>query len=311
MNLADLNSRFGLPTLKFVEGPGGLIFAEIDNALGVATLCLQGAHVTTFRPKDQAEPVIWLSDLAKFAAGKSIRGGVPVCWPWFGPHATESGFPGHGFARTVMWDVVGTAAPASGETEITLTLRDNEQTRSQWPHASRVELKTVVGKALKIDLTTTNMGDSDITLGEALHTYFRIGDIADIRITGLEGSTFVDKVDTGNGSGSGNRKTQSGAVTCGGEVDRVYVNTDATCAIEDGRLKRRIVVTKSGSQSTVVWTPWAEKADKMGDFGPVVANAGGWRAMVCVESGNALDNVVVVPAGQSHTMSVTYHAEAL
>ena len=305
MNLADLNSRFGLPTLKFVEGPGGLIFAEIDNALGSATLCLQGAHITTFRPKDQAEPVIWLSDLAKFAVGKSIRGGVPVCWPWFGPHASQSGFPGHGFARTVMWDVVGTAALASGETAITLALLDNEQTRAQWPHPSRVELKAVAGKDLKIDLTTTNTGDSDITLGEALHTYFRIGDIADIRITGLEGGTYVDKV------AGGASKTQAGALTCTGEVDRVYVNTDATCVIEDDRLKRRIVVAKSGSRSTVVWTPWTEKADKMGDFGPVVANEGGWRAMVCVESGNALDNVVAVPAGQTHTLSVTYSAEAL
>ena len=115
MTLTDLNTRFGLSQqLKFVEGPGGLIFAEIDNALGTAYLCLQGAHITTFRPKDQAEPVIWLSDYAKFASGKSIRGGAPVCWPWFGAHATESGFPGHGYARTVMWEVTQSAALASG-----------------------------------------------------------------------------------------------------------------------------------------------------------------------------------------------------
>lgn len=303
--LADLNSRFGLPTLKFAEGPGGLIFAEIDNPLGTATLCLQGAHITTFRPKDQAEPVIWLSDLAKFAVGKSIRGGVPVCWPWFGPHATESGFPGHGFARTVMWAVTGTAALASGETEIHLVLVDTDQTRAQWPHPSRVELKAVVGQSLKIDLTTTNMGSDDITIGEALHTYFRIGDIAEMRVTGLEGCEFVDKVD------GGARKTQAGAITCTGEVDRVYVNTATACVIEDDRLKRRIVIEKTGSRSTVVWTPWVEKADKMGDFGQVVEGVGGWRAMVCVESGNALDNVVTVPAGQSHVMSVTYSAQAL
>ena len=298
--LADLNSRFGLPTLKFVEGPGGLIFAEIDNKGGAATLCLQGAHITTFRPKDQAEPVIWLSDLAKFAVGKSIRGGAPVCWPWFGPHATESGFPGHGFARTVMWEVTGTAALTSGETEIHLALVDTDQTRAQWPHPSRVELKAVVGKSLKIDLTTSNMGGEDITIGEALHTYFRIGDIARMAITGLDGCEFVDKVD------GSQRKNQAGAITCTGEVDRVYVNTAATCVIEDQDLKRRIVIEKAGSRSTVVWTPWAEKADKMGDFGP-----DGWRAMVCVESANALDNMVAVPAGQSHVMSVTYSAEAL
>jgi glucose-6-phosphate 1-epimerase len=196
--------------------------------------------------------------------------------------------------------VTGTAALASGETEIHLALVDTDQTRAQWPHPTRVELKAVVGQNLMIDLTTTNMGSEDITIGEALHTYFRIGDIARMRITGLEGCEYVDKVD------GGQRKTQAGAIACSGEVDRVYVNTAATCVIEDDDLKRRIVVEKAGSLSTVVWTPWAEKADKMGDFGP-----DGWRKMVCVESANALDNVVAVPAGQSHVMSVTYRTENL
>jgi len=303
--LADLNSRFGLTTLKFVEGPGGLIFAEIDNKHGSATLCLQGAHITTFSPKDQDEPIIWLSEAAKFALCKSIRGGVPICWPWFGPHATESSFPGHGFARTVMWEVTGTAASSSGETEIHLALTPTDQTQAQWPHPSRVELKAVVGKSLRIDLTTTNMGNEDITIGEALHTYFHISDIGGIGISGLDGCEYVDKVD------GGARKTQAGAVTCDGEVDRVYVNTAATCIIEDRDLNRRIIVDKAGSRSTVIWTPWAEKADKMGDFGAMVEGAGGWRGMVCVESGNALENVVSIPAGQSHVMSVSYSAEAI
>jgi D-hexose-6-phosphate mutarotase len=301
MTLADLNARFGLADqLKFVEGPGGLVFAEIDNALGTAYLCLQGAHITTYRPKDQDEPVIWLSEYAKFAPGKSIRGGAPVCWPWFGAHATEAGFPGHGYARTVMWEVTQSAALASGETEITLMLVDNDQSRAQWPHKSQVELNVVVGGSLKANLVTTNLGETDLNIGEALHTYFHIGDIADIRVLGLENCEYVDKV------GGVNRRTQSGAVAFDGEVDRVYVNTEATCVIEDRRLQRRIVVAKSGSRSTVVWTPWTEKADKMGDFGP-----DGWRRMVCVESANALENVVVVAAGQSHTMGVEYSAQAL
>ncbi len=301
MTLTDLNTRFGLSQqLKFVEGPGGLIFAEIDNALGTAYLCLQGAHITTFRPKDQAEPVIWLSDYAKFASGKSIRGGAPVCWPWFGAHATESGFPGHGYARTVMWEVTQSAALASGETEITLALVENEQSRAQWPHPCRVELNVVVGRSLKVGLITTNLGDTDLGIGEALHTYFQIGDIAEIQVLGLEGCEYVDKV------GPVTRREQAGPITFSGEVDRVYVNSESTCVIEDRRLQRRILIAKTGARSTVVWTPWTEKADKMGDFGP-----DGWRRMVCVESGNALDNVVLIPAGQSHTMSVEYSAQVL
>ncbi|MEW5787245.1 MAG: D-hexose-6-phosphate mutarotase [Pseudomonadota bacterium] len=301
MTLADLNTRFALADqLKFIEGPGGLVFAEIDNALGTAYLCLQGAHVTTFRPKDQAEPVVWLSDYAKFAPGKSIRGGVPVCWPWFGPHATESGYPAHGFARTTLWDVVASQALPGGETQITLAIGETEQSKAQWPHATRLELTVTVGASLTLDLATHNLGSTPVTVGEALHTYFQIGDIADIEITGLEGSAFVDKVD------GGNRHVQAGAIRCAGEVDRVYLDTEATCEIVDRRLRRRIVVAKSGSRSTVVWTPWTEKADKMGDFGP-----DGWRRMVCVESANALENVVSVAPGQVHRLAVEYSAKPL
>ncbi len=301
MTLAELNARFGIgEQLKFIDGPNGLIFAEIDNALGTSYICLQGAHITTFRPKDQVEPVIWVSKFAKFAPGKSIRGGAPVCWPWFGPHATEAGFPGHGFARTVMWEVTHTSALPGGETEITLALLENEQSRTQWPHKSRVELNVIVGNSLKASLNTTNLGDSPIQIGEALHTYFQISDIEAVQVTGLENTTYLDKV------GEPTRRTQSGAVTFSGEVDRVYVNTETTCYIVDPAYERRIRIAKSGSRSTVVWTPWEEKADKMGDFGP-----DGWRQMVCVESVNALENVVSIAAGDTHRMSVEYSAESM
>ncbi|MBI5329303.1 MAG: D-hexose-6-phosphate mutarotase [Betaproteobacteria bacterium] len=301
MTPAQLNAQFGIAgQLVFEEGQGGLTFARIDNAQGEAVLCLQGAHLVSWRPKDQAEPVVWVSDLAKYAPGKSIRGGAPVCWPWFGAHKTESGFPGHGYARTVPWAVTGSAVLADGATEITLTLIENDQARAQWPHNTRVELRAVVGAKLTLSLTTTNQGDAPVEIGEALHTYLRIGDIGEIAITGLEGCTYLDKVD------GGQRKTQAGAVTCTGEVDRVYVNTTAACVIEDARLKRNVLIEKTGSAATVVWTPWTEKADKMGDFGP-----DGWRRMVCVESANAADNVVTVAPGQSHTLTAVYSAQTL
>lgn len=301
MDLDTLNQRHAIADqIRFIEGPGGLPFAEIDNALGTAYLCLQGAHVTTWRPKDQDEPVIWLSDHARFAPGKSIRGGVPVCWPWFGPHASEPGFPAHGFARTLMWTVTGSEAMADGATRITLTLPDSEQTRAQWPHASRVQLTVTVGASLELALTTHNLGNAPLQLGEALHTYFQISDIGAVRVTGLDGRVHVDKVD------GGARKTQTGAVTFDGEVDRVYLDTEDTCVIEDPGLGRRIVVAKRDSRATVLWTPWRDKADKMGDFG-----ADGWRRMVCVESANALDNIVTLAPGAQHTLWVRYHAEAL
>lgn len=302
MTADELNARFALPgALTFRTDASGLVFADIDNTQATASLCLQGAHLATWRPKTQAEPVVWLSPVAKYAPGKSIRGGAPVCWPWFGAHKSEAGFPGHGFARTVMWAVIGSAQRPDGASEITLELQATEATRAQWPHATRLTLKATVGESLAMELTTHNLGNSPIEIGEALHTYFQIGDIGEILIGGLDGTTYIDKVD------GGARKNQQGAVTCNGEVDRVYLDTATTCVISDTRLKRRIVVEKSGSLATVVWTPWVEKAAKMGDFG----EPDGWRRMVCVESANAADNVVSIAPGQNHTLAVVYRAEAL
>jgi D-hexose-6-phosphate mutarotase len=296
-----LNSRFSIRGhLAFREAPGGLSVVEIDNPLATATVCLQGAHLMSWRPKSETQPVVWLSPLAKLAPGKSIRGGVPVCWPWFGPHATDSKLPGHGYARTVPWELTEARALPDGATVIGLTLVESEATRAQWSQRARCTIRITVGRTLQIALVTENLGNEDCVIGEALHTYFQIGDIAETRVFGLEGVEYLDKV-------SGNaRRRQDGALMFAGETDRVYVNTESECTIEDPRLKRRIVVAKSGSRSTVVWTPWAEKADKMGDFGP-----DGWRAMVCVESANALENVVTVKPGNRHTLSVEYRAEKL
>jgi len=191
----QLNTQFGIKgQLEFVEDKSGLIVAEIRNRLGSASLCLQGAHLMTWHPRGQAVPVIWLSRDAKLAAGKSIRGGVPVCWPWFGAHASESAFPGHGFARTVPWQVAETDTGPDGSTRMTLQLIESEKTRAQWPYASRLSLTLIVGDLLHVELTTENTGTTDFVIGEALHTYFQIGDIGSVRISGLEGCEYWDKV---------------------------------------------------------------------------------------------------------------------
>ncbi len=303
---ADPLARFAIPgQLGFRVGAGGLMYADIDNHGGRATICLQGAHVVSFRPKSQHEPVLWVSEAARFAAGKSIRGGAPVCWPWFGAHASDASYPAHGFARTVMWEVIHSRKRNDAKTEITLQLADNHQTRMQWPHPTRLTLTVVVGDKLEMRLATTNVGDAPVQIGEALHTYFHIGDIGGIEVTGLSGCDYFDKVENFA------KKTQTGAIAFSGEVDRVYVDTAAECVIVDAQLKRRIRIAKSGSASTVVWTPWTEKAGKMGDFGPGQSGQGGWREMVCVESANAMDNVVTVAPGETHTLTVRYSAEPL
>lgn len=296
----QLDSQFGIKgQLNFRDDASGLVIAEISNAQATASLCLQGAHLMTWQPRSQTLPVVWLSRDAKLAAGKSIRGGAPVCWPWFGAHPSEPGFPGHGFARTVPWRVVESGTEPDGATRLTLRLQQSEKTRAQWPHDCTLDLTVVVGETLRMELSTENTGAGDFTIGEALHTYFRIGDIGAVRVTGLENCDYWDKV------GGSTLKRQSGQITFSGETDRVYVNTAAVCVIEDDRLGRRIHVAKSGSLSTVVWTPWTEKAAKMGDMG----QPDGWREMVCIESVNAIENAVKVAAGTRHTMIVEYRAE--
>jgi len=255
----------------------------------------------TWQPRSQAIPVVWLSRDAKLAAGKSIRGGVPVCWPWLGAHASEATFPGHGYARTVPWQVVESGNEPNGATRLTLRLVESEKTRSQWPYTCTLDLTIIIGETLRMELTTENTGKSDFVISEALHTYFRISDIGAVSVSGLAGCDYWDKV------GGSTLKKQDGIIQFEGETDRVYINTGAECTIEDDRLKRRIRVAKSGSLSTVVWTPWTAKAERMGDLG----KPDGWREMLCVESSNAIDNTVNVPPGTVHTLIVEYRTEPL
>jgi len=296
--LDTLNKQYALPgKLAFGPGPGGLAVAVVSNSHARAMIALQGAHVMTWTPHGQ-QPVIWLSRAAAFVPGKSIRGGVPICWPWFGPHASDPKLPGHGFARTVPWEVTRTGSLADDRTTLVLRLAETEVTRKQWPHATPVEVRITVGAALEIELVTRNDTSTPVTMGDALHTYFEVSDVRQVKIHGLGACPYLDKVD------GGQRKQQQGPVTIASEVDRIYLDSTSDCLIEDPRWRRRIRISKRGSRSTVVWNPWIEKAAKMGDFG-----MHGFLNMVCVESANAADDVVSIPAGGEHRLWVRYALE--
>jgi D-hexose-6-phosphate mutarotase len=297
----QLNDEFGIDgQLSFREHHSGLVVADVKNAMATASLCLQGGHLMTWAICGQETPVIWLSRDARLAAGKSIRGGVPICWPWFGPHATEASFPGHGFARTVPWKVMEAGVDTRGATRIALRLVESETTVAQWRHPCYVDLTITVGESLLMELTTENTGSGEFVVGEAFHTYFQISDIGAVRVSGLGGAHYWDKV------GPTTLVRQDGEISFSGETDRVYVDTTSECIIEDPQLKRRIRISKSGSKSTVVWTPWEGKAKKMGDMG----EPDGWRQMVCVETANAIGNIVKVAPGSKHTMMVRYDVES-
>ena len=299
-DITTLNKNFGIAgQLEFIQDASGLCIARIANAHAQSAIALQGAHLMTFQPKGE-QPVVWVSPAAKLAPGKSIRGGVPICWPWFGAHASEPTFPAHGFARTAQWQVVASESSADGSTRITFELPQGSMPPGQWPHSCRLRFVATIGKTLTVELITENTGNQAFEIGEALHTYFTISDVDALRITGMEGCTYLDKV------GMAQTRTQQGAIRIASEVDRIYIDTDSDCLIEDSGFNRRIRIAKNGSRSNVVWNPWIEKSARMGDFGSDT----GYRGMVCVESANADRNRVTVAPGDTHAMRVTYSTEA-
>lgn len=293
-----LNARFGITgVVTFNQTDSGVIVIDVINTHAKASIALQGAHLMTWTPRGAA-PVIWLSPEAKVVPGKSIRGGVPICWPWFGAHPDRPDYPAHGFARTLPWEIVNTEMLPDGATRLVFRFVENEISHAQWPNPSEVECHITIGASLEMDLVTLNTGRAPITIGQALHTYFEVSDIRQVSIDGLDQCQYLDKV------GPSAIRQQSGPVTIASEVDRIYVDTAADCVINDPGLQRRIRISKRGSHSTVVWNPWIEKANKMGDLGE-----DGYLKMLCVESANAADDVVNIAPGAEHHLCVRYQVE--
>jgi D-hexose-6-phosphate mutarotase len=281
--------------IAFHQLDDGIILVKIDNAFATATISLYGGQVVEWHPKSQATPVLWCSELTQFKPGKAIRAGVPICWPWFGAHPTENKSPSHGYARISEWELISVSTTPSGSTVLCMTMLDSEHSQSHFTIGASLAIRISIGEQLSIELTTTNTGNKTITLTEALHAYFYVGDIVQIKINGLSECGYIDLID-GN-----TLKTQTGAIQFCEELGRVYIDSTVDCLVEDSDLNRTITIAKTGSQSTVVWNPWLDTATTMDDLGP-----SGWRTMVCVESANALKNTVRVDAGEQHSLCVTY-----
>lgn len=296
--LEKLNQEHGLGgRIRFVAGPGNLPTALISDPHAEGSLVLQGAHVLHYQPEGQA-PVLWSSRHSFFAPGRPIRGGIPICWPWFGAHPSDPGQPGHGFARTAPWQVLGSSSDAEG-TLIELGLAQSSETLTRWPHPFHLRLRARFGARLWVALEVTNTGAQPMTFSGALHTYLAVSDAAAIAIEGLEGATYFDKV-------GGAPQRQEGAVRIGGETDRVYQDTLAECQVVDPRLGRRICIAKGGSRSTVVWNPWAAKAARLDDFGDLE-----YPGMVCVETANAAPDERTLAPGAAHSLQATLRTEPL
>ncbi|MDB6173143.1 MAG: aldose epimerase [Chthoniobacteraceae bacterium] len=235
-----------------------------------------------------------MSAASHFSPGKAIRGGVPICFPWFGPRAGHPESPAHGFARTTAWEVESVECAADIVTLI-LRLNATDKTRALWPHDFVLRHRITIGATLEMTLETQNLSTTPFDIEEALHTYFVVSNARNVSISGLSNSAYVDKVDAGA------RKVQDSApIRITGETDRVYPSSQSACVIEDPGLQRRITVEKSGSDTTVVWNPWIAKASSMADFGDDE-----WPGMLCVETANSGENAVTVSPGESHSMTAS------
>jgi len=299
MTATELEKQFGLPSLlRFEDTPGGLVRAVITAAGAGADVYLQGAHLAHWTPSGQ-RPVLFTSAKSLFVPGKAIRGGVPIIFPWFGGREGGKPGPAHGFARSMPWTVESTQSGDDGAAGITLLLTANDATRGFGYGDFEVRFRLSVGAVLGMELEVLNSSAAPLTYEEALHSYFSVADIGRTGVTGLEGTTFIDKTD------GFQRKVQPDApVRAAKETDQVHVNTTATCVVNDEAWNRRIVVEKSGSNSTVVWNPWIEKTAGMSDMAP-----DDWRGMICVETANAADNAVTLAPGETHRLTTVIWVE--
>lgn len=286
-SVEDLTSRFPVAGLRFVPGPGGLVKAVVESPAACGAVYLHGAHVSEWQPSGQA-PVLWMSEASQFAPGKPIRGGIPICFPWFGGHPTDSTSPAHGVARIREWELVtAELLPAGG---VRLELRTSIE---QYELRYRVDMGRVLDLTLEVRLAADAGGS--MRFEEALHTYLAVGDILQVSIAGLESARFLDKV------GSVQLRPATGEpVRFTGEVDRVYLDTTADCVLRDPVLQREVRVSKSRSLATVIWNPWIAKSARMPDFGDQE-----WPGMVCIETANVADHAVELLPGQSHVMTAS------
>jgi D-hexose-6-phosphate mutarotase len=285
--------KTSLPTgARVVEGSGGLPMIELQGPQAAAQVYFNGAHLAAWRPSHALAPVLWVSRESQFAAGKPIRGGVPICFPWFAAHATEKTAPGHGFARITDWLLTGHQDGPEGRVLI-FELGSDAPLSPVWPHAFRLRYRLTIGASLTMSLEVRNPGAAPITFEEALHTYFAVQDVRDVHVTGLEETEFLDKVE-----GYARKREGRDPLRIRGETDRIYLNTRATCTIHDPGKRRRITIAKTGSDATVVWNPWVERARAIPDLGDLE-----WPEMLCIETCNVNAHAITLAPGATHTMT--------
>lgn len=263
----------------------------------------QGAHILSYQ-LDGQPPVIWLNDEAVFKTGKSIRAGVPVCWPWFGNfqrnpasvqamRVSNEPAPAHGLVRALDWEL-GEIGTTDGGLTVEFILPMPENGLPGWPHQVDLRLSIRLDEQLHIHLTSHNRGTDSVSISQALHSYFAVSDVRNVRVEGVDGLNYIETLDDWNIA------RQQGDLHFTGETDRIYLDTPAKLSIVDPAWERRIELTASGSRSAVIWNPWIDRAAAFSDM----ANDG-WQRMLCIETANVMDDIVQLAPGARHTLGVS------
>jgi glucose-6-phosphate 1-epimerase len=286
-----LNRRFGIPEIAaVVPGNGGLTKICVTTTLAAAEIYLHGAQVTSWMPAG-AEETMFLSEHSRWQDGRAIRGGIPICFPWFRSKADDPKAPAHGFVRTREWQLDSVIAEEGGCVAVTCSTGSDDSTRLWWPHEFRLVHRVTIGRSLHLELTVTNLGSAPFVFEEALHTYFRVGDAERVRVRGLDRVAYLDNTD-------GNReKVQSGDVALTAPTDNAYLYTRSALELIDPTLHRILRTNKKNSATTVVWNPWQQGAAALADLGDDE-----WRHMTCIEASNILASAVSLAPAEEHTM---------
>ena len=295
LDIALLNQRFGAAgRIAFRADEAGLPVASLAGKYGACEVALYGAHTLSYRPAGLG-PVLFAGKGAAPAPGRDFHGGIPVCWPWFG---RMPGKPIHGFAGMMPWGVC--AAEYSGEaTELRLELAASELSRQVWDFAFGLTLRVCLGQHLTLELATENRDTRPFELSQGFHPYFRVSDISAVSVHGLDGARFTDYP-------SAEVQRQRGALTVGGETNRIYTPEKNEAAIHDGKLRRVTLVTFSGTRNLVVWNPWAEDIKRFADLAP-----DDYTRMLCVEPANLGDTSVTLEPGERHTLKMDIQARLM
>jgi glucose-6-phosphate 1-epimerase len=297
MTASERNQKFGLPGIvEIVEGNSNLPKIRITTPAATAEIYLHGAQVTSWVPSKTpavSSEVLFVSEQSHWQEGKAIRGGIPICYPWFRAKKDDPTAPQHGVVRTTEWQIESIKQQADNIV-ISLVITSSDATRKFWPYDFHLTHRITVGTELKLELITRNTSPVTFQIEEALHTYFRVGDVEKVSVSGLDGVTYLDNVH------SNSERTQHGDLAMSGPTDNAYIDTQAPLTIIDPVLKRKVITEKTNSATTITWNPWQQGAAALSDLGNEE-----WREMICVEASNILHSAVEVAPNAEYTFAAT------